>query len=127
MILASRTGGDCGFSLEDIVIFFSGADRIPPLRFPHTPSMSFLECFPTASKCSLFLRLSTWYTTYKSFKNAMKEALFCNGGLDARSVQAHAHPAYGLHVHACKCGACIGYVHLIYTDRGNARSRKLPL
>ena len=79
------TGDGCGCSLEDVLIFFSGADRVPPLGFPQSPSLSFLDVgaiFPTASTCSLQLRLPTQYTDYNEFINALKEALFCNGGLD---------------------------------------------
>ena len=72
-------------SLEDVLVFFTGADRVPPLGFPHTPSLHFLDdtaMFPTASTCSLVLCLPTRYSTYDAFKDAMIEALTCNGGLD---------------------------------------------
>ena len=82
---ACHAGGDSGCSLEDIIIFFSGADGIPPLGFNHSPSLHFLETdavFPTSSTCSLQLRLPTQYNTYETFKDAMKEVLFGNGGRD---------------------------------------------
>ena len=85
LIRFQLTGDGCGCSLEDVLIFFSGADRVPPLGFPQSPSLSFLDVgaiFPTASTCSLQLRLPTQYTDYNEFINALKEALFCNGGLD---------------------------------------------
>lgn len=79
------TGDDFGCRLEDVLIFFSGAYRLLPLGFPHSPSFSFLDVealFPTVSMCSLQLRLPTRYTAYNEFNNTLKEALFCNGGLD---------------------------------------------
>ena len=73
-------------SLEDVLIFFTGADRVPPLGFPQTPTLHFLgndALYPTASTCSLMLRLPTRYSTYDAFKDTMTEGLLCNGGLDA--------------------------------------------
>ena len=68
-----------------VVVFFTGADRIPPLGFPHAPSLHFLDddaMLPTSSTCSLALRLPIHYTSYDCFKDAMTEGLVSNGGLD---------------------------------------------
>ena len=64
---------------------FSGADHVPPLGFPQTPSLVFLgtdAMFPTASTCSLILRLPTRYSAYDAFKDAMITGFQWNGGLD---------------------------------------------
>ena len=68
-----------------MLVFFTGADCVPPLGFPPRPCLHFLgsdAMFPTASTCSLILRLPTCYSTYEAFKDAMIEGLTCNGGLD---------------------------------------------
>ena len=72
-------------SLEDVPIFLTLADCEPLLGFPETLILHFLgsdALYPTASTCSLMLRLPTHYSMYEAFKNAMIEGLLCNGGLD---------------------------------------------
>lgn len=75
-----------GCSVEDVLVFFSGADCLPPLGFHRSPELHFLEpadLFPTASTCSLILRLPTRYHDYESFKVAMVQALTMNDGFGA--------------------------------------------
>lgn len=53
-------GGDCECTLEEVLIFCTGADRVPPLGFDKVPKLTFLECdadkmLPTASTCSIEL------------------------------------------------------------------------
>ena len=71
-------------SLEYLLIFFSGADREPPLGFPVKPNLRFItdadQLFPTASTCSLELWLPTKYTEYAPFQDAMITALMGHGG-----------------------------------------------
>ena len=69
--------------LEDVVIFFSGADRPPPLVFTMRPTLEFLNqdaILPTASTCSLIMRISICYGNYEDFKSTMVFALDGNDG-----------------------------------------------
>ena len=68
--------GDLNCTLEDVLIFFTEADRIPVLGFELIPKLSFLDIspqwlLPTASTCSLELRLPTYHIDYSSFKDYM--------------------------------------------------------
>ena len=71
-------------SLEDILIFFTGADREPPLGFPVIPRLKFLHgeqhTLATASTCSLILRLPTVHKSYASFKQYMALSFGGHGG-----------------------------------------------
>ena len=74
---------DC--KVEDVLVFFSGADRIPALGFPHSPKVSFLygqaSKFCTASTCEIRLRLPTSHgEDYHSFREAMVMSLLDNDG-----------------------------------------------
>ena len=77
--------GDLNCTLEDVLTFFTGADSIPVLGFELTPKLSFLEIspqwlLPTASTCSLELRLPTYHSDYSSFKDYMLMGLKgCDG------------------------------------------------
>ena len=68
-------------SLE-MVVFFSGADAIPPMGYPHEPLINFNpeSPFPTASTCTLQLTLPTCYTDYGPFKHALNTAFTMHGG-----------------------------------------------
>ena len=71
-------------SLEDILIFFTGADRKPPLGFPVIPTLEFLHgeqhTLATASTYSLILRLPTVHKSYASFKQYMELLFGGHGG-----------------------------------------------
>ena len=70
-------------TLEDILVFFSDADSIPPLGFEASPKLFFLHGearLPTASTCGLHLRLPTMYTVYEDFKEAMVMGIIGNDG-----------------------------------------------
>lgn len=72
--------GDFNCTLEDILIFFTGAERVPVLGFELVPKLSFLESsplrlLPTASTCSLELRLPTYDHNYITFKEYMSVGL----------------------------------------------------
>ena len=62
-ILHTCTDGDMKCSLEDVLLFFSGASTVPPLGFPLKPSFRFLygeeSRLAIASTCDLVLRIPT--------------------------------------------------------------------
>ena len=70
-------------ALDDVMIFFSGSDKLPPLGFPKKPSLHFnsTNIYPTASTCALELTLPSKYgTNYDAFKAAMFVGLKYHGG-----------------------------------------------
>ena len=70
-------------TLKDVLVFFSGADAIPPLGFPREPSLVFIHNslpLPTASTCALELRIPTVHTEYSTFKDAMITGVMGHGG-----------------------------------------------
>lgn len=63
-------------SLEDILMFATGADKIPPLGFPIKPSLDFIydkaRKYPEANTCALILRLPINQTyRYEEFSDHM--------------------------------------------------------
>ena len=60
-------------SLKEVLIFFTAAEKEPPLGFPGQPTLTFLhgacDVLPTASTCSLTLRLPAT-RTLKSLKTS---------------------------------------------------------
>ena len=55
-------GKESRCTIEDVLIFFTGANTVPTLGFAGTPQLMFLENpdkLPTASTCDLHLRLLT--------------------------------------------------------------------
>ena len=71
-------------TLADVLVFFTGADREPPLGFSPQPTLTFLDdnnhdILPTSSTCSLELRLPVHHS-YSSFKDAMISAVKGHGG-----------------------------------------------
>lgn len=69
-------------SLGDVLVFFSGSDKIPPLGFDLPPSLSFDEdaMFPTSSTCALSLVLPSRYREYEIFKEKVDYGFKNNGG-----------------------------------------------
>ena len=59
--------------MEDLLVFYTGADCVPVLGFDRNPVLLFLytQRLPTASTCDLHLRIPARYNTYKDFKDAM--------------------------------------------------------
>ena len=56
-------------NLGDILSFFTGANRIPPLGFADaTLNFNPFNPYPTASTCGLCLTLPTKYDKYDAFK-----------------------------------------------------------
>ena len=60
-------------TLKEVLIFFSGAESVPPTGFPdQPPSLCFIEGpLPTASTCALELGVPTVHKSYLEFKKAM--------------------------------------------------------
>ena len=68
----------------DVLIFFTGADREPPLGFIVTPELKFLHDdskLATASACSLILNLPISHSSYESFWEYMVLSLLGHGGI----------------------------------------------
>lgn len=75
--------GDLECSLEDILIFFSGTDRVPPLGFHVQPTLAFNHGarLATASTCDLQLRIPTSHgISYPNFKEAIILSIKGNDG-----------------------------------------------
>ena len=70
-------------SLEDLFVFFSGAECIPPLGFERHPTLSFVHDsrLASASTCDIQLRLPTIHGAgYSDFKEAMILSIKGNDG-----------------------------------------------
>ena len=69
-------GGAC--TLQDVLVFVSGASAIPPTGLDSLPHLSFHDVspVPTANVCALSLFLPIQHETYKSFKDAMLLVIF---------------------------------------------------
>ena len=79
--------GNTGCDVKDVLVFFTGADRLPPIGFHKVPKITFLHSdintskFSTASTCDLQLRLPTCHgEDYEAFKEAMIMSLKDNDG-----------------------------------------------
>jgi hypothetical protein len=69
--------------VSDVLVFFTGADVVPPMGFEKKPKVTFLPedaTLCTASTCDLQLRLPTRYRTYKSFRAAILMSIIDNNG-----------------------------------------------
>ena len=79
--------GSTGCTIGDVLVFFTGANRVPPLGFDKTPTVMFLDqnaMFATASTCDLKLRLPVKFgEDIKCFKEAMIMSLKGNDGFGA--------------------------------------------
>ncbi|MEQ2306710.1 hypothetical protein AMECASPLE_011025 [Ameca splendens] len=65
-------------TLEQILVFVSGLNSIPPLGFPQRPTIEFLQCddgsrklYPEANTCEVTLHLPI-HQTYDSFVHYME-------------------------------------------------------
>ena len=65
-------------TLEDILIFFTAAEREPPLGWGQQPELKFehssSQKYAQASTCDLSLHLPCCHTHYTSFREAMVES-----------------------------------------------------
>ena len=69
--------------LGDVLSFFTGADKLPPLGLPHNASIYFNSEneYPTASTCALHIVLPTkHWNDYNTFKDKMVYGLKYHGG-----------------------------------------------
>ena len=65
-------GRSLEINLGDVLSFFTGANRIPPLGFADaTLNFNAVNPYPTASTCGLCLTLPTKYDSYHAFKEAL--------------------------------------------------------
>ena len=85
LIILFLEGDSTSCSLKDLLVFVSGADRIPPLGFGKSPSIVFVHTegriLPTASTCEIQLRLPTAHgSDYQRFKEMMIMALKSHDG-----------------------------------------------
>lgn len=66
---------------EHILIFFTGADRIPPLGFDTTATLMFSPgVLATSSTCGMLMKLPYCHEKFETFKSYMIESLLSNGG-----------------------------------------------
>ena len=62
--------------MGEVLRFFSGTDREPPIGFEKRPTIRFLTAkLPTSNTCDVVLRLPVIHKTYNDFKDAMILAL----------------------------------------------------
>jgi hypothetical protein len=64
-------------TLEDILIFTTGASAIPPLGFEPNPTINFVEweCLPFASSCENIIHFPKTLINYNRYKERMSFAL----------------------------------------------------
>lgn len=71
----SLVAEESSVTLEDILVFATGADKIPPLGFPSKPKLCFLHdeqhLYPRGNTCGLILYLPVVHRNYDSFKYNM--------------------------------------------------------
>ena len=78
---------DMGLELHDVLSFLTGADQLPPLGLPYSPSMYFSETnqFPTASTCAIHMCLPTMYwNDYSKFRKILSLSFKHHGGFGLR-------------------------------------------
>lgn len=79
--------GKTGCTIGDVLVFFTGTNRVPPLGFEKAPTVSFLDqdaIFATASTCDVRLRLPTKYgDDLEGFKQALIMSVKDNDGFGA--------------------------------------------
>lgn len=79
------TDGLLDVTLEDVLIFFTGCDREPPLGFSRIPELYFLHdknsTMATASTCSFHLRLPISHSNYSAFRHFMVWSFKEHGGI----------------------------------------------
>ena len=69
-------------TLDEVLIFFTGAEAIPPTGLPEKPTLKFdrSQIYPTASTCLLQMVLPTCHQQYATFKRHLNVAFKCHGG-----------------------------------------------
>ena len=69
-------------TLVDVLTFYTGSDKVPPLGFVPAPTLAFNSAayYPSSSTCSLTLYLPTKYEDYCAFKSRLLYAFKNHGG-----------------------------------------------
>ena len=68
-------------TLEDLLVFCTGAKSEPPLGFPDQPKLTFVEGkLVTASTCALVTRLPLGHSNYEQFKTYATLSFAGHGG-----------------------------------------------
>ena len=83
IIFGLDASGTSGCQVSDVLVFCTGADRIPPLGFGTNPKIVFLRDgkFATASTCAVELRLPTIHgENLQAFMECMVMSLKGNDG-----------------------------------------------
>ena len=72
-MLYSFADGNAASKIDDILIFATGALRVPPLGFLPQPSVVFSKetRFPTANTCANIISLPLGHESYETFKESM--------------------------------------------------------
>ena len=78
-------GGSTGVSLSDVLGFWTGAKRIPPLGFPKEMEVAFVKTegkklLPAAHTCGMIVRLWEGYSDADIFAADMTKAVRWGGG-----------------------------------------------
>lgn len=74
------TAGDGTCNLDEVLIFCTGSDCVPPVGFHKKIDVIFLESeeiLPTASTCSLEFRIPICHKDSSTFNEKMELALKC--------------------------------------------------
>ena len=72
-----------GLELRGVLSFLTGAERLPPLGLPYSPSKYFSETneYPTASTCAIHMCLPTvHWNDYSTFKKILTLSFKHHGG-----------------------------------------------
>ena len=74
---------DTTLRLEDILVFVTGADCVPPMGFKTAPKIHFSHSslkLAVASTCAPSITLPTCHNSYEEFKDAMVESIVSGFG-----------------------------------------------
>ena len=68
---------DAEASIQEVLVFVTGASRPPPLGFDEPATITFAddEPFPMANTCSNNIRLPVCYSEFEEFKEKMDFAI----------------------------------------------------
>lgn len=82
-VIPTDDASNIDLRLSDVLAFFSGAEKIPPMGFTQKPTLEFspTNTYPMASTCTLALTLPTKFkNNYNDFKNSAIMAFKHHGG-----------------------------------------------
>ena len=76
LIIIVITDKDSVLTLQDILVFATGASEPPPLGFDSKPCLEFTAGkYPTANTCRVTLYIPLLYSEYDFFKDAIEFAV----------------------------------------------------